>query len=143
MPRTIEAEGYCMQSRIYPMIPKTNIIMRSNLEIFKEYVPITHRTATIGMSRPFGTSIILVTGLAIRTPTTHSITEPRMRRIAISYVNVGLVEVSIGPGRIPCSCSALSITAAGGLPGSARHSIGINAPPIAALFAVSGAITPS
>ena len=53
------------------------------------------------------------------------------------------LRVSIaGPGVSPWIRKAPSRIAIGGLPGIPKASVGIRAPPLAALLAVSGAMTP-
>ena len=61
---------------------------------------------------------------------------------ATSMMKVGCSKVIMGPGVTPCSISAPSSMAAGGLPGIPRFSSGIMAPPTQALLAVSLARTP-
>ena len=50
---------------------------------------------------------------------------------------------SRGPGRMPCTVSAPNMIAAEPEPGMPSASSGTSAPPTTALFAVSGATTPS
>ncbi len=55
----------------------------------------------------------------------------------------GFSDIIRGPGLKPCINNAPRITAVTLSPGIPSVSIGMNAPPTAALFAASGAITPS
>ena len=77
-----------------------------------------------------------------RSPLTHMAMEASSRMAATSIMNVGCSKVIMGPGVTPCSMSAPSSMAAGGLPGMPRLSSGIWAPPTQALLAVSLASTP-
>ncbi len=96
-----------------------------------------HRTPMMGMKIWVGIRSTLTTCLAISMPTTHIAKDASKRMAATSIMKLGCSKLIIGPGVTPCSMSAPSSMAAGGLPGMPRFKSGIMAPPTQALLATS------
>jgi hypothetical protein len=76
-------------------------------------------------------------------PFTHIANEASTMIAASSTRKPGRSSESIGPGVRPCSISAPSSMTAGGLPGMPSVTMGMSAPPMQALLAVSAEIRPA
>ena len=107
------------------------------------YVPMMEIMMMIGSNSPFRISTILAKSLY------PAQSKDEKKDIREQHASGGIPErcgvsiISMGPGLSPWIYKAPMITAVTASPGIPSVSIGMYAPPMAALFAVSGAMTPS
>ena len=104
--------------------------------------PMNTNTMTPGTRKCPGTKASLATCRL------HIISSPAATTLAITSIHTiekvmwrSVVSMS-GPGRMSCRMRALSRIAVPRLPGIANATAGISAPPLVALLAASGAMTP-